>query len=382
MLLTENTILSELEIARYQRHIVLPEINLEGQKKLKSAKVLVVGAGGLGCPILSYLAAAGVGNIGIIDFDVIDVTNLQRQVLYSVSDVGKPKIEIAKQRLTELNPCIDVKGFNLRLSNKNALEIISQYDIIADGSDNFHTRYLINDACVITDKALVYGSVFKFEGQVTVFNHTDKNGKKGPTYRCLFPQPPNPETVPNCSEAGVLGVLPGLIGCMQANETIKIITGIGEVLSGKLIIFNALKFETRSIKIERSTDQPLVTKLVDYEQYCLNDLEIIKAMKEITVTELKARIDSKEDFQLIDVREQYEYEICNLGGELIPVTSIPSALDKISKDKPVIIHCRSGGRSSAVVNALEQQYGFSNLYNLKGGIMAWSNEIDPSVPKY
>lgn len=374
--------LTSEELSRYQRHIKLPEIGVQGQQKLKEAKVLVVGAGGLGCPILSYLAAAGVGVIGIIDDDVVDKTNLQRQVLYSENDIGKAKVKIAKSKLSKLNPHIEFKIYNERLSSQNAIEIFSKYDMVADGTDNFPTRYLINDACVMTGKPFIFGSIFKFEGQVSVFNFSDKNGKRGPTYRCLFPQPPLHGTVPNCAEIGVMGVLPGIIGSMQANEAIKMITGTGNVLTGKLLVYDALSCNTFLLNIDRNEDNCKIKSLIDYEQFCNINPKNINKMKETTVQELQKKIENHEDFQLIDVREPYEYEICNLKGELIPLNTIMDHAEKVARDKPVIIHCRSGARSATAILELEKKYKFDNLYNLKGGIIAYAQEIDNSITIY
>lgn len=375
--------LTSEELSRYQRHIKLPEIGKQGQQKLKEASVLVVGAGGLGCPILSYLTAAGVGTIGIIDDDIVDKTNLQRQVLYGENDIGKPKAKIAKAKLLKLNPYIKINIYNERLSSKNALKIFSDYDMVADGTDNFPTRYLINDACVITGKPFIFGSIFKFEGQVSVFNFSDKNGERGPTYRCLFPQPPLAGTVPNCAEIGVVGVLPGIIGSMQANEAIKMITGIGNVLAGKLLVYDALSCNTFLINIERIEDNCKIKSLIDYEQFCnVNKSNNLNKMKEITVQELHKKLKEHEDFQLIDVREPYEYDICNINGELIPLNSIMINSEKVARNKPVIIHCRSGTRSATAILELEKKYKFDNLYNLKGGIIAYAQEIDNSITIY
>lgn len=365
--------LNKKELKRYSRHVILPEIGIKGQEKLKQAKVLVIGAGGLGCPVLQYLTAAGVGTIGIIDFDVVDETNLQRQILFDVKDIGKPKVEIAKQKLSGQNPYINFNIYNTKLTKDNALNIFKDYDIIVDGSDNFPTRYLVNDACVIVGKPLVFGSIFKFEGQVSVFNYNS-----GPTYRCLFPQPPGPQDAPNCSEIGVLGVLPGIIGCLQANETIKIIAGIGEPLSGKLLIFDALTLNTNILEFLLNEENFNIKELIDYETFCGAGDEI----KGITVSGLKKKLDDKEDIQLIDVREEFEYEICNLGGELLPLNSISNKIDTISKDKPVIVHCHHGGRSAQAINILKEKFEFDNLLNLKGGIHAWAVEIDKNMATY
>ncbi len=371
---------SKAELERYSRHLIIPEFNIEGQRRLKNAKVLVVGTGGLGSPLLLYLTAAGVGTIGILDFDVVDDSNLQRQVLFSVDDVGKPKVEAAKKRLERLNSHVNFQVYNTMLTSKNALEIIKEYDLVADGTDNFPTRYLVNDACVILGKPNVYGSIFRFEGQVSVFNY-----KSGPHYRDLFPTPPPPGLVPSCAEGGVIGVLPGIIGSLQANEVLKILSGIGETLSGRLFLFDALTFETRTLKIHKNPETPEIKELIDYDQFCglnLNGKANKEDVKEITVEELKALRDSKEDVQLIDVREAYEYDICNLEGELIPLGRILDSFEKIASNKKVIVYCRSGARSATAITQLERKYGFDNLYNLKGGVLAWADRIDTSMAKY
>lgn len=389
-----NIQFSKQELERYSRHLIIPEFNIEGQRKLKAARVLVIGSGGLGSPSLLYLAAAGVGNIGIVDFDVVDDSNLQRQVLFTTKDIGRPKVEAAKDRLLGLNPYINITTYNTHLNSSNALEIFKDWDIVADGTDNFPTRYLINDACVLLGKTNVYGSIFRFDGQVTVFNYKYPNGEFGPNYRDLYPEPPPPGLVPSCAEGGVLGVLPGIIGSLQASETIKVITGLGEPLVGRMYTFDALSFETRTFKFKKDKKNPLngenptITKLIDYEMFCgmplkeVEDKRNAQGVKEVTVTELKNMLDNHEDFQLVDCREQYEYEIANLDGELIPLNKIVENGDKISKDKKVVIHCRSGQRSATAIKKLEEKYGFKNLYNLKGGILAWAQEIDPSVPRY
>ena len=371
---------SKAELERYSRHLIIPEFNIEGQRRLKNAKVLVVGTGGLGSPLLLYLTAAGVGTIGILDFDVVDDSNLQRQVLFSVDDVGKPKVEAAKKRLERLNSHVNFQVYNTMLTSKNALEIIKEYDLVADGTDNFPTRYLVNDACVLLGKPNVYGSIFRFEGQVSVFNY-----KSGPHYRDLFPTPPPPGLVPSCAEGGVIGVLPGIIGSLQANEVLKILSGIGETLSGRLFLFDALTFETRTLKIHKNPETPEIKELIDYDQFCglnLNGKANKEDVKEITVEELKALRDSKEDVQLIDVREAYEYDICNLEGELIPLGRILDSFEKIASNKKVIVYCRSGARSATAITQLERKYGFDNLYNLKGGVLAWADRIDTSMAKY
>jgi len=373
--------LSAEEIARYARHITIPEFNMEGQKKLKAAKVLVIGSGGLGSPVLLYLAAAGVGHVGIVDFDIVDDSNLQRQVLFTVDDVGKFKAETAKERLEALNPFIDVTVHNARLTKENALGLISQYDLVADGTDNFPTRYLVNDACVLAGKVNVYASIFRFEGQVSVFNYLQEDGTRGPNYRDMFPEPPPPGLVPNCAEGGVLGVLPGIIGCMQASEVIKVITGIGEPLNGRLFLFDAASFTTRILKVHKNGNTK-ITELINYEQFCGIDLQNVQPVKEVSVQDLKELLESGTDFQLIDVREPYEYDIANLNGELIPQAAIAESANRIAKDKKVIVHCRSGVRSANAIRELENLFDFNNLYNLKGGILAWSKEIDHSVPTY
>lgn len=382
---------SKAELERYSRHLIIPEFNIEGQRKLKAAKVLVVGTGGLGAPLLQYLAAAGVGTIGILDFDIVDDSNLQRQVLFTTDDVGKPKVEAAKARLEKLNPFVTYKTYNEQLTSENALEIIKDYDVVADGTDNFPTRYLVNDACVLLGKVNVYASIFRFEGQASVFNYTDKEGNTGPNYRDLFPTPPPPGLVPSCAEGGVIGVLPGILGSLQANEVIKVITGVGDTLSGRLFLFDASTFETRTLKVRKSPKNPLTgdnptqTALIDYEQFCgLNIADRNKApdVKEITVKELAALQAQQDDFQLIDVREPYEYDIANLGGELIPLASVLEAVDKIDSSRKVVIHCRSGKRSADAIALLEKKYGFTNLYNLKGGILAYADEVDTTLAKY
>jgi adenylyltransferase/sulfurtransferase len=339
---------------------------------------------------LLYLTAAGVGTIGILDFDVVDETNLQRQVLFTIEDVGTSKARAAKRRLEKLNPYINFNVHETRLTSDNALEIIKDYDLVADGTDNFPTRYLVNDACVLLGKPNVYASIFRFEGQVSVFNYTNKEGITGPNYRDLFPTPPPPGLVPSCAEGGVIGVLPGIIGSLQANEVIKVISGIGDPLAGRLFLFDALSFETRILKLTKDPENPLTGKnptlkgLVDYEEFCgLYDIENGKSkVKEVTVHEFKQMIESQHDYQLIDVREPYEFEIVNLGGELIPLNTIENSLEKLRSDKRVIVLCRSGVRSVRAIETLEKKYGFSNLYNLKGGVLAWVNEIDPSLAKY
>lgn len=383
----ENIHFSKEELARYDRHIIIPDFGFEAQKKLKAAKVLVVGSGGLGSPSLLYLAAAGVGTIGIIDFDVVDDSNLQRQVLFGVDEIGKPKVEAAKKRLQSLNPHITINIYNEQLTSKNALDIIKDYEVVADGTDNFPTRYLVNDACVLLGKPNVYGSIFQFEGQVSVFNYRNKNGELGPNYRDLYPTPPPPGLVPSCAEGGVLGVLPGIIGSLQALEVIKIITGVGENLSGRFFLFDALNFETRTFNIQRNPDNPLngknptIRELIDYEQFC-GMKAIEKPIKEITAKELYDWQVRGEDIQIIDVREPHEYEIANIGGELIPLATVSFNQDKIDRNKKVIVHCKMGGRSTKAIRELEEKFGFTNLYNLKGGILAYADEVQPELTKY
>lgn len=384
---------SKAELERYSRHLIIPEFNIEGQRSLKRAKVLVVGCGGLGSPLLLYLAAAGVGNIGIVDFDIVDESNLQRQVLFDINDVGKPKVESAKARMLALNPHINVTTYNEKLSSQNAIDIIEKYDLVADGTDNFATRYLVNDACVLLGKPNVYASIYRFEGQVSVFNYTNIDGILGPNYRDLFPSPPPPGLVPSCAEGGVIGVLPGIVGSLQANEVIKILAGIGETLSGRLFLFDALNFETRILKIKRDENNPLngkkatQTGLIDYIQFCDGTIkdDIVKTdnLKEISVLELgKILSENNVNLQLIDVREPYETEIVTIGGELIPLNSITDAIDKISKNKKVVMYCRSGKRSIRAIKLLQEQFGFNNLYNLKGGILAFAKEVDTTLAVY
>ncbi|MFZ2907342.1 MAG: molybdopterin-synthase adenylyltransferase MoeB [Cyclobacteriaceae bacterium] len=375
--------LSHEELLRYNRQLILKEFGYSGQQKLKNAKVLVVGAGGLGCPALLYLAAAGVGTIGIVDLDMIQETNLHRQVLYTTNDVGKNKAETARLKLSELNPLVQLQAYPVKITSINTADIIQAYDIVLDGTDNFPTRYLLNDACVLFNKPLVYGSVLEYEGQVAVFNL--KQGDDYCTnYRDLFPAPPTDGSVPNCEQAGVLGVLPGIIGAIQANEVIKIITNKGEPLANTLLIIDSLTMEISRIGIQNRNSRNAIKKLIDYEDFCGINEKKNKSlnMKEITVQELQQLKQNGADFQLIDVREPHEYDICNLEGELIPQAEIPHNVDKISKSKQVVVHCRSGKRSGDMVQWLEKNHGFTNLYNLKGGVTAWAKEIDPSMPTY
>ena len=376
------------ELARYNRHIIIPGFGMEAQLKLKAAKVLVIGSGGLGSPVLLYLAAAGVGTIGIVDFDVVDDSNLQRQVLFGVDSIGQPKVEAARRRLTALNPHIRINLYNTHLNSQNALDILKDYDVIADGTDNFPTRYLVNDASVLLGKPNVYASIFQFEGQVSVFNYRNASGVIGPNYRDLYPTPPPPGLVPSCAEGGVLGVLPGIIGSLQALEVIKVITGVGETLSGRFFIFDALNFESRTFNIRPREDNPLtgknptITALIDYEQFCGMRAVEERPLKEVTVKELYDLQVKGESFQLIDVREPHEYDIVNIGGELIPLASISANSDRIDKDRKVIVHCKVGGRSAKAIRELEEKFGFNNLYNLKGGILAYIDEVQPELTKY
>jgi sulfur-carrier protein adenylyltransferase/sulfurtransferase len=378
--------LSNEEVLRYSRHLIMPEVGMEGQQKLKAARVLCIGTGGLGSPLALYLAAAGVGTLGLVDFDVVDFTNLQRQVIHFTSDVGKPKLESAKQKIAAINPFVNVKAFNTRLTSENALQLFADFDIIVDGTDNFPTRFLVNDACVFTGKPNVYGSIFRFEGQASVFA-----AKDGPCYRCLYPEPPPPGLVPSCAEGGVLGILPGLVGLIQATEAIKLILGTGDPLIGRLLLVDALGMKFRELKLRKNPDcvvcgsHPTVTKLIDYEEFCgLRGQEKPvnqSGVPEITVEELKRRLDAKEDFVLVDVREPHEYKICNLNGNLIPLGEIPRRVNELDPAKEMVIHCHHGGRSARAV-AFLRQAGFTKVSNLAGGIHAWADRIDPKMPKY
>lgn len=369
------------ELAQYSRHLILPEFNIEGQRKLKNASVLVVGAGGLGCPVLQYLTAAGVGHIGIVDYDVIDRSNLQRQILYAHDDIGKSKAGTAAIKLSKINPHVRFSVIDEKLTSQNALDILKPFDVVCDGTDNFPTRYLVNDACVILGKPNVHGAIFRFEGQVSVFNYLNNQGHRGPQYRDIFPAPPPPGLVPSCAEGGVLGVLPGIVGSIQASEIIKVITGIGEPLSGRLFIFDALSFETRTLKISKNPDLKAPKELIDYEDFCGLKDSSIKPFEDISVEELKEMMGKNESFQLIDVREPYEYEIANLGGSLIPLGELESRIDEISSTKKLVLMCRSGARSGRALQTLKL-LGFKNMYNLRGGILEWAQKIDPSLPRY
>lgn len=376
--------LSKDELIRYNRQIILPDFGTEAQEALKAASVLVIGAGGLGAPNLLYLAAAGIGRIGIIDFDDVSLSNLHRQVLFDEKQVGKNKAQTAKERLEKLNPDVAFDIYNEPITSLNAMEIIGNYDLVVDGSDNLPTRYLVNDACYFLDKPLVYGAIFRFEGQVSVFNHVDQEGNRGPNYRDLFPTPPPPDMVPSCSEGGVLGVLPGIIGSMQANEAIKIITGVGTTLSGKLFLYDALDVSSRSLNLTANPENPLsgenptLNELIDYEAFCSGVVEEINA--EISVRELKERLVN-EHVYVLDVREDYEYDIANIGGQLIPLNQVVDRKKEIPSDRPVVVMCKAGGRSQKAIDILKKE-GFNNLINLKGGILAWQKEIDSSLATY
>jgi sulfur-carrier protein adenylyltransferase/sulfurtransferase len=382
----QATTLSKEEVLRYSRHLIMPEVGMEGQLKLKRAKVLLVGTGGLGAPLGLYLAAAGVGRLGLVDFDTVDFTNLQRQIMFGTSDVGRLKLEAAAERLGNLNPEIQIDRFEKHLTSENALEILRDYDIVVDGTDNFPTRYLVNDACIILGKPNVYGSIFRFEGQVSVFGYSG-----GPCYRCLYPEPPPPGLVPSCAEGGVLGVLPGIIGAIQAMETIKLILGKGHPLVGRLLLFDALEMKFRELKLRKNSEcpvcgvHPTITKLIDYAEFCgVRGEEApapVTSVPEITPQELKARLDRGDDLFILDVREPHEYQICNLGGTLIPLGDIPKRVNELDSSREIVAHCRSGKRSAEAVEFL-QKAGFRKILNLKGGILAWSDEVDSSVPKY
>ena len=376
-----KTALTKEELERYSRHLILPEFNIAGQEKLKNAKVLVVGAGGLGAPLLQYLAAAGIGTIGIVDFDKIEDSNLQRQVLFTTKDIGKLKVEVAAERIQSQNPYIKVTTYNTRLTSENALEIIKEYDVVADGTDNFPTRYLVNDACVLLDKVNVYASIFRFEGQLSVFNYLDKSGKRGPNYRDLFPTPPPPNLVPNCAEGGVMGVLAGIMGSLQASEVVKVIAGIGQPLSERLFVFDTLSFESRTVSIKKNKDNaingenPTITTLIDYEEFCGFKKTNENMMNEITVEELAEWKKNNVDFQLIDVREEHEYEMENIDGELIPLGTLEHNLRLIATDKKVVIYCRTGKRSATAIEIIKHKTKIQDLYNLTGGIVAYNAMI-------
>jgi len=394
--------LSNDETSRYSRHLILPEVGMEGQQKLKAAKVLCVGTGGLGAPLALYLAAAGVGTIGLVDFDTVDASNLQRQIIHSTATVGKLKVDSAEIMLKGLNPYLNVVKHNVMLTSANALEIFKDYDVIADGTDNFQTRYLVNDACVLLDKPNAYGSIFRFEGQASVFAT-----KEGPCYRCLYPEPPPPGLVPSCAEGGVLGILPGLVGVIQATEVIKLILGIGDTLVGRLLLVDALTMQFRTLKLRKNPDcpacgtHPTVTALIDYDQFCgiekpaavgplevaqnkaVADAPVVDGIPQISVEELRRRLDGGEKLFVLDVREPHEYLIANLGAPLIPVGELEKRVGELAaeKDRNIVVHCRSGARSQKAALILKNA-GFTHVENLAGGILAWADKIDPSMPKY
>jgi len=380
--------LSTNELSRYARHITLPEVGLEGQRRLKAARVLCVGTGGLGSPLLLYLAAAGIGTLGLVDFDIVDASNLQRQIIHSTLDLGRKKLDSAAEKLTALNPDLNVVKHDTMLSSANALEIFKDYDIIADGTDNFPTRYLVNDACVLSGKPNVYGSIFRFEGQASVFAT-----EQGPCYRCLYPEPPPPGLVPTCAEGGVLGILPGLVGVIQATEVIKLILGKGTSLAGRLLLVDARDMRFRELKLRKNPEcpvcgvNPTVTQLIDYQHFCgiAPEPKIAPSEKngipQISVKELKHRRDSGDDFFLLDVREPFEFQIAEIGGTLIPQNDVPHRLGEIPRDREIVVHCKGGGRSQKIAELLQQQ-GYTRVSNLAGGILAWSDEIDSSVRKY
>src|ERR1017187_2763023 len=375
--------LSNDEILRYSRHLIIPEVGIEGQQKLKAAKVLLVGTGGLGAPLALYLAAAGVGKIGLVDFDTVDFTNLQRQVIHFTADVGRKKLDSAAEKMKALNPNVEIVRHEVALSSENALDILKDYDLVVDGTDNFPTRYLVNDACVLLGKPNVYGSIFRFEGQATVFAY-----EGGPCYRCLYPEPPPPGLVPSCAEGGVLGILPGTIGLIQATETVKLILGIGEPLVGRLLLYDALAMRFRQLKLRKNPEcpvcgeHPTVTKLIDYQQFCGIPQQPPAAVEgDIDAVEVKARIDRGDSFVLIDVREPHEYQICRIPyAKLIPLVQLPQRVNELDRDIEIVAHCKSGMRSAKAVDLLKKA-GY-RARNMKGGILAWSDKVDPSVPKY
>jgi adenylyltransferase/sulfurtransferase len=376
------------EVKRYSRHLIMPEVGVDGQRKLKAAKVLCIGAGGLGSPVAMYLAAAGVGTIGIVDFDVVDFSNLQRQILHGTPDVGRSKLASAKDRLNAINPNVDVQTHEVALSSRNAMKLFEPYDVIVDGTDNFPTRYLVNDACVLLGKPNAYGSIFRFEGQASVFATKD-----GPCYRCLYPEPPPPGLVPSCAEGGVLGVLPGIIGVIQATETVKLIMGIGEPLIGRFLIYDALRMKFRELKLRKDPDcpvcgtHPTVTQLIDYEQFCgivpaRPEPAAVNNATEITALELKQRLDRGDALTIVDVREPNEYQINRIAGSLlIPLGDIPKRYNELDPSAELIMQCKSGARSGRAADFL-RSVGFKRVLNLKGGILDWIDKVDPSQPKY
>ena len=379
--------LSNDEILRYSRHLIMPEVTMDGQKKLKAARVLCVGTGGLGSPLALYLTAAGVGTLGLVDFDVVDYTNLQRQVLHHTGDVGRLKLDSAIDKLKSINPFVEIKRFDTYLSSQNALEIFSGFDIIADGTDNFATRYLVNDACVLSGKPNVYASIFRFEGQASIFGAPD-----GPCYRCLYPEPPPPGLVPSCAEGGVLGVLPGLLGVIQATEVIKLILGVGEPLIGRLVLVDALAMRFRELRIRKNAEcpvcgtHPTVKELIDYNQFCGirgedSDALVGAGIPAIQVEDFKRRLDAGDDIFVLDVREPHEYQICNIEGYLIPLGDLPNRVHELDSSREIVVHCKSGARSAKAVEFLRKT-GFKRATNLTGGILAWAERIDTSLPKY
>jgi molybdopterin/thiamine biosynthesis adenylyltransferase/rhodanese-related sulfurtransferase len=387
----QSDLLPELttdDLSRYARHLILPEVGMEGQRKLKAARVLCVGTGGLGSPLVLYLAAAGIGTLGLVDFDVVDASNLQRQIIHSTKDIGRKKIDSAAEKLIALNPALNIVKHETMLSSANALEILKDYDIVADGTDNFPTRYLVNDACVLLGKPNAYGSIFRFEGQASVFAT-----KEGPCYRCLYPEPPPPGLVPSCAEGGVLGILPGLVGVIQATEVIKLILGKGSPLIGRLLLVDALGMRFRELKLRKNPEcpvcgeNPTVKELIDYQHFCgiVPESKEEKAVKngipQLSVKDLKRRIDAGEDVFILDVREPYEYQIAQIGGKLIPQNDVPQRLSEIPRDREIVVQCRSGARSQKIAEFLKQS-GYQQVVNLAGGILAWSDEIDPRIQKY
>ena len=380
-----EVVLSNDEILRYSRHLIMPEVAMDGQRKLKAAKVLCIGAGGLGSPLALYLTAAGVGTLGLVDYDVVDYTNLQRQIIHSTNDVGRKKLDSASDKLKALNPFLNLRTFDMKLTSANALDLFREFDIVADGTDNFPTRYLVNDACVLTGKPNVYGSIFRFEGQASVFAT-----EEGPCYRCLYPEPPPPGLVPSCAEGGVLGIMPGLVGVIQATETIKLILGQGDSLAGRLLLIDALGLKFRELKLRKNPDCPVcgthrtITQLIDYDQFCGIRGQEEPAGNDIpamSVEDLKKKLDAKADVFILDVREPHEYQICNLRGYLIPVGDIPKRASELDSSREIVAHCKVGGRSAKAVNFLRRA-GFTKVYNLTGGINAWADRIDPKMPKY
>ncbi len=385
----ERVTLTPNEVARYSRHLIMPEVALEGQKRLKAASILLIGAGGLGSPLGLYLAAAGIGRIGLVDFDVVDFSNLQRQIIHGTPDVGRPKLQSAKERINAINPEVLIDLYETKLTSANALEILKPYDVIIDGTDNFPTRYLVNDACVLLKKPNVYGSIFRFDGQASVFHPPH-----GPCYRCLYPEPPPPGEVPSCAEGGVLGILPGLIGCIQATEAVKLILGKGSALVGRLLLYDALQMSFQEFKVRRNPkcpmcgDNPTITKLIDYEQFCgMRGQEAATPVAagsdwETTVEELKGRLDRGEKVFILDVRNPEEFQLCRIPGSvLLPLPQLAQRFRELDPSQEMFVHCKSGMRSAKAIQFLRQQ-GFQKLKNLKGGILAWAQRIDPSMPTY